>query len=363
MKAAVLWELGSPLTIEEVELPRLAKGQVLVRVQLSAVCHSQKLEVSGGRGVDRFLPHLIGHEGVGVVEDVGPSVTKVRPGDQVVLSWIRGSGCAADPISYSSKRGRVNAGPIATFCELPIVSEQCVTRIDPPVDPELAVLAGCAIPTGVGTVWNAMPAMTDGAMAVVGIGGVGLSAVWGAVAAGWGCVIAIDLHESRLQRARELGATHTVLASQVDTKEAVLAITKGEGCKLVLECAGSAGAMQAAIGIAKAPGGRVIIAGNLEVGKTIAIDPFDLVRGRWLGGSWGGGINPDVDIPQFVRLVTQGALPHTLLMGKRFALHQVNDALETLGSAEPGRSLLQCGLRDSSEPPEAQRHATTLLSG
>jgi len=345
MKAAVLREVAKPLLIEDLELPSLSNGHILVQMQGAAVCHSQKLEVSGGRGPDRFLPHLIGHEGVGVVVDIGPGVTKVKSGDQVVLSWIRGSGQVGDPICYRSLKGRVNAGPIATFCEFPIVSEQCVTRLDPQVNPEIAVLAGCAIPTGAGTVWNGVPASVRGALCVFGAGGVGLAAVAGAVHAGWEQVVVVDLRQPRLQRARDLGATHTVHAGKEDVEEAVAKITRGRGFDLVIECAGAVSAMEMAVRVAKSNGGRVILIGNLEAGKKISIDPFDLIQGRWLGGSWGGGIDPDVDIPKIVRLVEQGALNHRLLSGRKFSLEQVNEAILALGDEDAGRPIIEFSCR------------------
>ncbi len=341
MRAAVLRELGRPLEIEKLQVPKLGRGQLLVRMQLAAVCHSQKLEVSGGRGPDRYLPHLIGHEGVGVVEEAGPGVTKAKEGDQVVLSWIRGSGWPSEPIRYSSAKGSVNAGPISTFCEMPVVSEQCVTRMESHVDPEAAVLAGCALATGAGTVWNGMPASPEGSVCIIGMGGVGLAAVCGALWAGWGRVIAVDLKAARLKRAKELGATHALGAGSENVEEAISGITNGAGCDLVVECAGSAPAMQMAVRIAKVKGGKVIIAGNLEAGKTISLDPFDLIKGRWLGGSWGGGINPEQDIPRLVSLVEQGVFNRQLLMGKRFPLEQVNEALRALDAEDPGRPILQ----------------------
>lgn len=340
MKAAVLRALGRPLEIEALTMPSLGTGHVLVRMQCAAVCHSQKLEVTGGRGEDRYLPHLIGHEGVGLVEDIGPGVTKVRRGDQVVLSWIRGSGRAADPIVYGSARGPVNAGPIATFCETPIVAEACVTRVDPPIDPAAASLAGCAIPTGAGTVWNAMLPDPGGSVCIIGAGGVGLSAIAGAAYAGWRAIIAVDLRPARLARARQIGATHTINASALDVEEAVRAATGGRGADLVVECAGSARSMESAIRVAKPKGGRVLIAGNLQAGKTIQVDPFDLIRGRWLGGSWGGNIDPDVDIPKIVALIRSGALPTARLTGPHFSLASVNEAIRALDDDEPGRPII-----------------------
>ena len=342
MHAVVLRELGKPLAIEELTAPPLKAGQIQVRMQLAAVCGSQKLEVSGGRGPDRFLPHLIGHEGVGIVEAVGPGGAKVAPGDQVVLSWIRGSGRDGGSVIYASSRGPVNAGAIATFCERPIVSEQCVTRIDPPVDPELAVLAGCAIPTGAGVVLHAMPAPSGGAVAILGAGGVGLAAVCGAVMAGWKTIIVADIRQARLQRARQLGATHVVDADAEDLAAAVSGITR-TGCDLVVECAGSQATMEAAVRLAKPRGGKVVIVGNLPAGGRMTVDPYDLISGRSLWGSWGGGVDPDADIPRFVRLMEQGVLRVPLLMGPRFPLPRVEEAIRALESNEPGRPIIDWG--------------------
>lgn len=340
MKAAVLREIGKPLVIEDLALPRLSKGQVLIEMQLSAVCHSQQLEVAGRRGPDPYLPHLVGHEGVGVVADVGPGVKKVKVGDQVVLSWMRGLGQVADPVSYTSTRGKVSAGPIATFCETPVISEQCVTPITPPVSAEQAVLAGCAIPTGAGAVWNAMPAKKEGSICLIGMGGVGLAAVCGAVHAGWRQVVAVDLRASRMQAALQLGATHTIDAAGEDLQEAAARITQGRGFDLVLDCSGDTRAMETAVRVAKPRGGKVVIVGNAAAGETFRVDPLDLIRGVSLEGSWGGRVNPDLDIPRLIRLIQEGVFHLDLLMGKRFSLEEVNEAIRALSSGDPGRPIL-----------------------
>lgn len=342
MKAAILRATGEPLTIEEIGAPRLAAGQVLVRMQLAAVCQSQRLEVSGGRGLDRFLPHLIGHEGVGVVEEIGPGVAKVRPGDQVVLSWIRGSGLDGGPVRYSSSRGDINAGPIATFCETPVVSEQCVTRIFPAVDPEMAVLAGCALPTGAGAVLHAATPEPAGSICIIGAGGVGLAAASGAVLAGWPTIAVMDMRPSRLARAQQLGATHLIDVRADDVDAAVTQATAGNGFDLVIECAGVARAMEMAVRIAKPRGGRIVIVGNLAAGGTFAVDPMDLIRGRELSGSWGGGVSPDADIPQFIQGIVSGAIDHRLLLGRRFRFDEINEALNALDGEEAGRPIVDC---------------------
>jgi S-(hydroxymethyl)glutathione dehydrogenase/alcohol dehydrogenase len=340
MKAAVLRALGKPVIVEELNLPSLGKGQVLIQMQQAGVCHSQRLEVSGARGVDKFLPHLIGHEGVGLVLEVGPGVTKVKRGEQVVLSWIRGSGEPSDPIVYGSASGPVNAGPLAVFCETPVVSQQCLTPIDPPVEPHLAVLAGCALPTGAGTVWNAMPADPKGSVCILGMGGVGLSAVAGAVYGGWGRIVAVDLRPHRLERAKEIGATHLFQADPAQEEKSLIELSGKNGFDLVVECAGALETMEMAIRIARPLGGKIVIAGNLPAGRKISVDPMHLIQGRTLVGSWGGGVSPDVDIPKFVRLVAQGKINYRLLTGKQFSLEQVNEALAELSGEDPGRPVM-----------------------
>ncbi len=341
-RAAVLREIGKPLVIEELTLPEVKAGQVLVKMKMAGVCHSQRIEASGGRGPDRFLPHLMGHEGVGIVKAVGPGVAKAAVGDQVVLSWLRGSGIDGGGVHYKSGGEVVNAGPIATFCETPIVSEVCITRIDPSVDAKAAVLAGCAIPTGAGTVWNAMPARKEGAVCIVGAGGVGLAALSGAVQAGWGTVVGVDVKALRLSRAKEIGATHVIDASKEDVAAAAKEITGGKGFDLVLECAGTQATMEAALPLAGRQG-QVIIVGNLSKGKKIQVDPFDLIAGRTLRGSWGGWIEPDKDIVRFVEMAEKGELPYKALLGKGFPLDRVNEALDELTGDEPGRPYIDFG--------------------
>lgn len=201
-------------------------------------------------------------------------------------------------------------------------------------------MAGCAVPTGAGTVLQAMPANPHGGICILGAGGVGLAAVCGAMVAGWPLIAVADVRPARLARARELGVTHTIQVGEEDLEEAARRITDGHGFDLVVECAGSVPSMESALRLAKPRGGKVVIVGNLETGKTFAVNPFDLIAGRSLWGSWGGGINPDHDIPQLVQMMAQGMVNHRLLMGRRFPLEQVNEALAALDDDEPGRPVI-----------------------
>ena len=172
-QAAVLEKIGQPLAIRELEMPDLKPGQVLVRVAYSGVCRSQLMEVTGGRGADPYLPHLLGHEGSGTVLSVGPGVLKVKPGDRVVLTWIKAAGRTASGGVYHRERARINAGPIVTFTELAIISEDRCVPLPEGIPMDLAALLGCAVPTGAGIVFNRFQPSTSHSIAVFGLGGVG----------------------------------------------------------------------------------------------------------------------------------------------------------------------------------------------
>lgn len=341
MKAAVLRKLNEPLSLEDVSLPKLGKGHVLVKMQEAAVCHSQKLEISGRRGADLFLPHLVGHEGVGIVLDTGPGVHKVKAGDQVILSWIRGSGSQADPIRYHSKNGSINAGPIATFCETPIIAEQCVTPISVAVPPDQGVLIGCALATGAGTVWKAVSQDIRESICILGAGGVGLSAVAGAVSEGWKQIIVVDLKYPALECAKKIGATHTVCAASEDVFASVQKMTNGTGCDLVVECAGSVKTMAIAPRLGKRKKSQIVIVGNLTSGHTFPVDPFDLIHGRHLTGSWGGWVDPDKDFSEILNQVLLSKIKIEFLLGSRFRLDNVNQAINELDKESTGRPVLE----------------------
>ncbi len=199
-----------PLELAELEVPALAPGQVLVEVAFSGVCHTQLLEARGRRGEDRFLPHCLGHEGSGTVVHIGSAVTKVSPGDQVVLSWIKGSGHDVPGTTYEWDGRTVNAGGVTTFGRHAVVSENRLTALPDGVGLREAALLGCAVPTGVGAVVNTAGARPGQSLAVFGAGGVGLCAVAAAVAAGCAPVVAVDVLSSKLAVATQMGADHVI---------------------------------------------------------------------------------------------------------------------------------------------------------
>ena len=335
-KAAVLFETGKPLRILDLTIPNLRPGQVLVDIAYSGVCHSQLNEVRGHKGPDRFLPHTLGHEGAGTVVAVGADVKKTRPGDAVVLSWLKGSGADVPGTVYESNEGPINSGAISTFMRRTVTCENRVTVVPASMPGNLGALLGCAIPTGAGVVFNTSGLARGDAVAVFGAGGVGLSAVMGAASVGAAPIIAVDLVADKLAKARELGATHTVNAVEGDPVAAIRNLTGGRGVRVAIECAGQIAAMEAAFESVTPGGGLCIIAGNPPHGQTLRVNPYSLIGGKRLVGPWGGESRPDVDIPRYIDMFLAGRLPLEKLETVQYPLEWVNEALADL---EEGRVL------------------------
>ena len=340
-EAAVLFELNQPLRLLDLAVPELRAGQVLVEVAYSGVCHSQLHEVRGRRGPDRFLPHVLGHEGSGTVLAVGEGVVKVRPGDRVVLTWIKGLGADVPSTCYAADCGRVNSGAISTFMRHAVVSENRLVVLPPGVPLREAALLGCAVPTGAGVVLNTADARPGSSFAVFGAGGIGLSAVMAARVLEASPLIVVDVVEQKLEDARRFGATHTVNARACDPLAAVREITRGRGVDYAVEAAGRRETMEAAFRCVRDQGGLCVLAGNLPAGQQIGIDPFDLIRGKRIVGTWGGETVPDRDVPRYARWYAEGKLPLGGLISREYPLEQVNEALEDLENGRVARALVR----------------------
>jgi S-(hydroxymethyl)glutathione dehydrogenase / alcohol dehydrogenase len=340
-QAAVLTKLKAPLEIWELEIPPLKPGQVLVEIAYSGLCHTQLNEIKGFKGEDCFIPHTLGHEGSGTVLEVGENVTKVRQGDRVVVSWLKGAGADVPSTQYRSSRGVVNSGAISTFMHKAIISENRVIPLPPEMPLKEAALLGCALPTGAGVVKHEMGLKAGDAFAVFGAGGIGLSALIAAKQAGANPLIAVDVQEDKLQMARRMGATHIVNASEKEPIAAIMEITGGKGVDYAFESAGKKEAMEKAFCSLKAPG-LCVLAGNLPKGEQIAIDPFELIRGKRITGTWGGKSQIDTDVREYAHLYLQGKLDLSSLITHIAPLSDINRLFSELDAGRVGRALLNC---------------------
>jgi S-(hydroxymethyl)glutathione dehydrogenase / alcohol dehydrogenase len=340
-EAAVLYELGKPLRMMTLTIPELKPGQVLVKVSYSGVCHSQLNEVKGLKGEDKFLPHTLGHEGSGVVETIGPGVGKVKPGDKVVLTWIRGSGADVPSALYKRTDGSiVNSGAVSTFMTKSVISENRLVKIPDEMPLREATLLGCAIPTGAGIVINTAKVSEGDTVAIFGIGGVGLSALLAAKFKQASIIIAIDVFDHKLDNALKFGATHVINAKNQEALSEILRITDRRGVDCAIECAGKKESMEIAFQSVRDSGGLCVLAGNLPHGERISLNPFDLIRGKRIIGSWGGETQPDRDVPKYVEYYLSGALQLDWLLTHSYSLGDVNQALDDLENGKIGRALI-----------------------
>lgn len=342
-KAAVLYEINRPLQIEDLTIPELRPGQVLVKIAYSGICRSQLNEIQGLKGQDKYLPHTLGHEGSGIVEAIGAGVSKVEPGDHVVLTWIKGRGADAPSSSYKKADGSiVNSGAISTFMTKAVISENRLVKIPPKMPLREAALLGCAIPTGAGIVLNTLKVQPGNSVAIFGIGGIGLSAVLAASLMNVTPVIAIDVFDYKLNLARDVGATHLINASQEDPLATILKITGECGVDYAIEAAGRRETMESAFQAVRDNGGLCILAGNLSHGERISLDPFDLIKGKQIIGTWGGETDPDRDIPKYIRLYQAGRLKLNELITDHFTLDDINKAINMMRKGEiAGRCLIE----------------------
>lgn len=339
--AAVLNEINKPLTIEELTIPQLKDGQVLVDVAYSGVCRTQLNEILGSKGRDKYLPHTVGHEGAGVVRQVGPGVEKVKAGDHVVLTWIKGDGADVASSEYRRSNGSaVNSGAVSTLMTRTIASENRLVKITPKMSLREASLLGCAIPTGAGTVFNTAKIAAGSSVAVFGVGGIGLSAVLAAKMATAAVIIAVDIHQHKLNQAMALGATDTVNANEQDALSAIHSITAGRGVDYAIESAGARQSMETAFQSVRCDGGLCVLAGNLPSGQQISIDPFDLIKGKRITGTWGGETQPDRDIPRYVDMYMSGGFDMQKLITHQCGLNDINRAYEDLEQGRAGRILV-----------------------
>ncbi|OGQ06027.1 MAG: dehydrogenase [Deltaproteobacteria bacterium RIFCSPLOWO2_01_44_7] len=341
MKAAILVKSHEPLVLADIELPReLSFGQVLVKVLYSGICGTQINEIDAVKGEDKFLPHLLGHEGSGVIVDVGPGVKTVQKGDHVVMHWRKGAGIESETPTYRWKDQKVNAGWVTTFNEMAVVSENRVTAIPKDFDMSIAPLFGCAITTAMNVVNNDAHLKIGESIVVVGVGGVGLNIVQASDMVSANPIVAIDLHNHKLEMAKKWGATHCINSkTNPNIKEEILKIVGPKGADVIVETTGIASLIEMSYELTQ-PQGRTILVGVPKKGDNISIYSLPLHFKKVLKGSHGGDSNPSEDIPRYIRLHQKGRLKLAEQITHRLSFDSINKAIQVLRSGEAGRCVL-----------------------
>ena len=361
MRASVLFEQGQPLRVEDLDLAPPREGEVRVRMVASGVCHSC-LHAADGSWSGIPVPIVLGDEGAGVVEEVGPGVRELRPGDPVILAWsptcgrchycvigrpnlcerrLPGRGVLLDGTTRMSLRGQpvYHYGHVATYASLAVVHESSAIPIRRDMPLDRAALSGCSVMTGVGAVINTAAVPPGASMAVFGVGGVGLNVVQGGALVAAHPIVAVDVNPGKLEYARGLGATHLVDASREDPVAAVKALTR-RGADYTFVAVGDPRAVTQALE-ALAPGGTCVLIGVPATGATVPLDVRPLVVAeRVVRGCSYGSARTREDLPRMVELYLAGKLRIDELISRRYALEEANEAFRALAAGEVARGLI-----------------------
>lgn len=334
-KAAILFEHNKELVIDKINLPPLKKGQVLVKILFSGICQTQILEINGCKDNQKYLPHCLGHEASGIVVDIGEGVTKVKKNNKVVLTWIKAHGYEGGASDYVCKGNKINAGPITTFSEYSVISENRLYRLKYDLSMEEAALLGCAIPTGLGAIFNVAKPNKDQSIGIFGCGGIGLLSLQAAKICGCNPIYAFDLFDSKLEIAKKLGATYTINVTDSNYKKIENELD------FAIEASGNSKAMVSALEAVKPFTGIAILVGNIHHKSEISINPRQFNLGKKIFGTWGGNSNPDEHYEFFEKLIFDKKLDLEFLKSSIYKLDNINDAISDLQKGIVIRPLLK----------------------
>jgi S-(hydroxymethyl)glutathione dehydrogenase/alcohol dehydrogenase len=365
VKAAVLKDYGQEVTVEELELQPPKKGEVLVRIKAAGICHSDLHVVNADLPLP--VPIVLGHEGSGIVEEVGEGVTRVQKGDHVVLNWVPECGTCyycyigrkdmCDAAQTTAQIGTMPDGTTrfykddqeiyqfsmtGTFSEYTVVPENGVIPIRKDIPFAQAALVGCGVLTGYGAVINTAKVRPGSSVAVIGAGGVGLNVIQSAKLAGAERIIAIDIVENKFATARQFGATHTVNSLEEDVVDAVLELTDGRGADYAFEVIGNPTTIAQAYNIL-GKGGTAVVVGIAAPNLDVSINAISLpAQSKTITGSWYGQSNPIVDIPKILDLYMAKKIMLDELISKRYtSLEGINEAFQDLKEGKVARSVVE----------------------
>lgn len=339
MKSAILVKSKKPLVIDEVMLPKeLEFGQVLVKIFYSGICGSQINEIDSIKEPDKYLPHLLGHEGSGVVEKIGPGVSRVKPGDHVVLHWRKGSGIESNTPNYIWNGKKLNAGRVTTFNEKAVVSENRLTPINKDFDLKLAPLFGCSVTTAFGVVNNDAKVKIGQSVVIFGVGGVGLNIAQAANMVSANPIIGVDVLQEKLIIGKKFGLTNIFKAGSKNLDDKINRLVGGKGADVVIETTGNSKIIEKAYNLTS-PDGKTILVGVPS--RNINIYSLPLHFKKILTGSHGGSAIPDIEIPRYIRLINKKKMTLKNIITHEFSLDDINKAIALFRTGKAGRIVIK----------------------
>ena len=336
-KAAVLEKLNAPLAVREVETTEIQPGQVLVKVLTSGLCGAQLHEIRGHKGNGKFLPHLMGHEGCGLVQEVAPAVSTVKPGDKVVMHWRPTDGIDAPFPKYILNGKQISSGKVTTISEYSVVSENRLTAVPQDTPNDLCALLGCGLTTALGVIDNDVDLKFGESVMVIGCGGVGLNLIQGAKLKSAHPIVAVDVVDSKKEQAITAGADSFINPMNED-----LSLLSAD---VIIDTTGNTKAIAAATQCLSNKGRLVLVgqpAPGTEVNIPNGVSLFSGV-GRSIKASQGGKTNPAEDIPRYVKMHAAGIINIENLVTHRFGLDSVNEAFDLLRTGKAGRIMIDLG--------------------
>jgi S-(hydroxymethyl)glutathione dehydrogenase / alcohol dehydrogenase len=343
MKAAILETIDAPLVVAEVEPAPLTFGQVLVKVLVSGFCGSQLQEIAGNKGNAKFVPHLMGHEGCGIVEEVGHGVTRVKKGDKVVMHWRKGDGIESDFPTYTYKGKSMRSGKVTTLSEYSVVSENRITPVPHDTPNELCALLGCGLSTALGTINQEADVKFGESVLIVGAGGLGVNLIQAAKLAGAYPIVVTDIHENKREACEALGAHLFINSKKSEIGEEINNKFGTNEIDVIIDTSGSKQAIESTIPLLSGIG-RYIMVGQPKPGESIELHIATHLfggQGKSIKATQGGGFSPSRDIARYIRLHKAGVLKIDGIITHRMKLREINEVITLVRSGQAGRVLIE----------------------
>ena len=341
MRAAILENLHTPLVVADVGLTPLLAGQVLVKNIVAGICGAQLEEIKGNKGNGRFVPHLLGHEACGIVQEVGAGVLTVKKGDKVVLHWRKGEGIDSDFPRYIYNGKEIQSGKVTCFSEFSIVSENRVTAVPHDTPNDLTALLGCALSTALGVIQGAARVRYGESVIIIGVGGIGLNMVRYAVQAGAYPVVAVDVVDKKII-AERVGA-HVFINRKANDLVRALGETTGlSRADVIISTVGDKETIEESVPLLSGVG-RYVMVGQPELGERIELtnaSHFFEGEGKVFMATQSGGFNPSVDIKRYLQMAKNGALNLDGIITGRTSLDNINEAIDKIRAGQQGRIMI-----------------------
>lgn len=340
-KAAILTEIDKPLTLSYVETTDLQVGQVLVKILVSGLCGAQLQEISGLKGNSKFLPHLMGHEGCGIVEKIGLGVTTVKVGDKVIMHWRKGEGIDSPFPNYIFDGKQISSGKVTTLSEYSVVSENRLTTVPQDTPEDLCALLGCGLSTALGIINNDANLKFGQSVMIIGCGGIGLNLIQGANLASAYPIIGIDISEDKREMVMKLKGTAFInsLTDNIENELNKLCIKKID---IIIDTTGNVDIINKTINYL-ADSGKYILVAQSKADDILKINnPASLFlgEGKIIKATQGGQTSPSEDIPRYIRLYNSGKLNIKDIITHRFNIDDINKAINLLKNKQAGRIMI-----------------------